>query len=234
MKYDSLQQLLEPLSTSSAAYYLKSPEARQEGSQIRQIIESGIDFIANNTPEDIAAIYFASIMLAGSTLTNYCGLLRDLDVSVRQKVERKLRDLLITLDGYENPYADWLSKNIYRLKPNSIKLIEQNGKVASSLVKYSLVVNFDIDTELKKFSAYVNAATKGMKDDKCSFMETAIEHTNDNKQSIDLASFKVIICKILGFPKLTAQIKSLLTGESMNTWTVLLAKQKEGEVMEDS
>jgi hypothetical protein len=72
------------------------------------------------------------------------------------------------------------------------------------LVKYSLVVNFDIDTELKKFSAYVNAATKGMKDDKCSFMETAIEHTNDNKQSIDLASFKVIICKILGFPKLTA------------------------------
>jgi len=101
--------------------------------------------------------------------------------------------MLVKLDGYDYRYADWLSKNIHRLKPNSIKLIEQGGRAASDLVKYSLVTNFDFDTELKRFAAYVNAGTRGMKEDKRLLLENAIEHTNDSKQSVDLLSLKEIL-----------------------------------------
>lgn len=74
--------------------------------------------------------------------------------------------MLKLLTGYDHGYADWLPKNLHRLKSNSIKFIEQNGREASELVRYSLVVDFDFNTDLKKFKLYVKAATDGMKDDK--------------------------------------------------------------------
>ena len=74
--------------------------------------------------------------------------------------------MLAVFTGYDYSYADWLPKNLHRLKSNSIKFIEQNGREANELVRYSLVVDFNLNTDLKKFKNYVKAATDGMKDDK--------------------------------------------------------------------
>jgi hypothetical protein len=51
--------------------YLQSPEARKEDSRIRRVIESGEHFMMNNEPDAISGVLFASIMLAGKTLTLY-------------------------------------------------------------------------------------------------------------------------------------------------------------------
>jgi hypothetical protein len=51
--------------------YLQSPEARNENSRVRQVIESGEHFMMNNDADAISGVLFASIMLAGKTLTLY-------------------------------------------------------------------------------------------------------------------------------------------------------------------
>jgi hypothetical protein len=84
------------------------------------------------------------------------------------------------------------------------------------------VVNFEFNSDLRKFKAYVNSATAGMKVDKRGLLEAAIEHTNDCEVSIDLKSTREILTQILAIPKLQPSTKCLLEGESMNKWPTLL------------
>ena len=55
----------------------------------------------NNSIDAISGVLFASILLAGTTLTIYKCALQDLDVSVRKAIEKKMKDMLVRLLGYD-------------------------------------------------------------------------------------------------------------------------------------
>ena len=143
MLYDSLQKLVPTMNTASAALYFQTADARMEKSMIRQLVESGLNYISNDTEDNMASVLFAAITLAGTTLTIFKDSLKELEQTVREKVERKLRDLLLRLRGFDKRYADWLSKNLHRLKPNSIKLIEDEGPGSKDYLRWSLVTDFN-------------------------------------------------------------------------------------------
>lgn len=90
--------------------------------------------------------------------------------------------------GYDPKYAEWLPKNLQRLKENSIKLLESDGRDSAEFVRYSIIVNFDYTKDLKRFKAYVISGTKGNSTDRKSFIDTAIELTDDSGASVDLKS----------------------------------------------
>lgn len=73
-----------------------------------------------------------------------------------------------------------------------------------------------------------------MKDSKCLLLETAIEHSNDNGISVSLDQLKEILSVTLQIKKVDGQVRTLLTGETLNRWPTLLKNFKEGAVIEDS
>lgn len=101
MMYDSLQKLVPNFNTASATLYLQTEDARKDQSVIRQLVESGANYISNDSDDSIASVLFAAVTLAGTTLTIYKDALRDLEAVVREKVERKLKDMLIRLRGFD-------------------------------------------------------------------------------------------------------------------------------------
>ena len=130
--------------------------------------------------------------------------------------------MLVQLAGYDAKYAEWLSQNLYRLKENSMKLLEQDGRDSGEFVRYSIVVSFDYEKELKKFKLYTTAGTKGMAPDKRDLLEKAILVTNDSSVTIDLKTMSQILTQFLKLPKLDAYTQELLADEHFNKWIDLL------------
>jgi hypothetical protein len=208
----------------SATYYLNSPDAKKEGSEVRQIIESGHKFIQNNNPDEIASVLYACCLLGGSTLKVYKDTTKGLPTAQATLVEKLIEKSLTNYAGFDERYAKWLPRNLHRLQSNSYQFVQEYGKDAADLVRYSLVAKFDYSTELRKFKAYIGSATKGMAHPKQTLLEEAIERTSDSSISIDLKSLYSILKSILIVPTLTKEIKDLLTGETLDKWLSLIDK----------
>ena len=95
-------------------------------------------------------------------------------------------------------------------------------------MRYSIVVTFDFEKELKKFKLYTTAGTKGMATDKRDLLEKAILVTNDSSVTIDLKTMSQILTQFLKLPKLDTYTQDLLADEHFNKWIDLLQKGKEG------
>ena len=165
---------------------------------------------------------FASLLLCRSTLRELKGVLQDLNDGVRIEVEKKIKNMMTKNVGYEAKYADWLAKNVHRLKENSIKILEQDGRDSGASVWYSTVVDFNYETELKKFKAYATSGTFRNQSEKRDFLEKAIELTSDAKIQIELNTMKQVITKVLNLSKLDAETKSNLQDQTLNKWPDLL------------
>ena len=161
-------------------------------------------------------------MLGGSSLRAYKDTIKCLTTAQATLVENKIEKSLTNYAGYDERYAKWLPRNLHRLQSNSYQLVEEYGKDAADLVRYSLVAKFDYSTEFRKFKAYIGSATKGMSHSKQTLLEEAIERTSDSSISIDLKVLYSILKSILRVPTLTTEIKNMLTGETLDRWISLI------------
>ena len=79
-----------------------------------------------------------------------------------------------------------MSEHLHRLKPNSIKLLEEDPETPAEEIKFSMVADFDYATELKKFKAYINNVRVNIPQEKVDLFQEAIFTANNKLETLPL------------------------------------------------
>ena len=107
--------------------YFQSEHAKSNDSPARKLIESAHTFFSNfiQDPTSAKHILYAAILLGGQTLSKFVGVLDDFKVEHKKKVQS---EILTLLKGsplkFNEVYSKWLSENLHRLTPTSVKLLD--------------------------------------------------------------------------------------------------------------
>jgi len=89
----------------------------EEDSTIRAIVGSAEAFIQSMSPINAAKTLFAAILLGGKTLENLVKFGKDLSSDVYRAISKKLNELLLLVEGWDEPLCKFVSQNFYRFRP---------------------------------------------------------------------------------------------------------------------
>ena len=83
-------------------------------------------------------------------------------------------------------------------------------------MRLSLVTNFDINNDLRRFEVTCNAVFNGMSTDKLDLFKEGIKKTQENNVLLSLDELKEVLQSLLRFKKLQSTDKEKLKAATIN------------------
>ena len=127
--------------------YFITAKARESNSSGRKIIEAAAENIGNyfesNNLKYIANIYCAAILLGSTTLKRYIGRFKYFPPSKIKKTREQISKVLQKHCNLNEIFADWVSKNLSRIKDNTLPFISEISNKNEGEVRFSIVVSFE-------------------------------------------------------------------------------------------
>ena len=146
-------------------------------------MEIGRKWVDEFSPEELARVLFAAVVLGGSTLTLYKKSMGDVSEKKPEKTSKELKKLLKDLLQFDEVYSKWLSENLHRLTDSSVQLLDDLSPDSYQYVRLSIVVDFNYESEKElraiKGRAYLIFGG-GFQKEKRFMFEDAIMKTNDD------------------------------------------------------
>ena len=215
---DHLFSLEKHFATRSAIEWLKSQEARKPDSRTRAMVESGRKSIQDMTPDQLARVVFAAIIIGGKTLRLYLNSFEEYEKSKRGTAQDNLDSLLANDLDFDEIFSTWLSHNLHRLNEAAIKLLDGLDKDSDLYVRLAIVSTFDYDSQLAFFKSRARMLLQHFPREKITTIEGAINLTNDRNIELDMMQLGQVIKAARDLGKMPTNTCKVYRALSLDQW----------------
>ena len=101
-------------------------------------------------------------------------------------------------------------------------------------MRFSLVINFDYNTQLERFKSYCSVGFNGLTPEKKELLKVAIKYTQEKNASLDLDQFREVINAMRRCKTLDRDLKDTLKGALLYNWPAVFKDKEKQEALKDS
>ena len=119
---------------------------------------------------------------------------------------------------FDQAYARWVSENLHRLNPDSIRFLTDLGSKSKYHVQLSLVTDLSEGSALQFDQLTKVCEGRGMPLDKYTLLEKAIEHTNNFHIKLSVTQLKTLIMFVLKTNISAKAMRDRLKETTLDKW----------------
>ena len=226
--YSTLVGIISLLKSKSGMDELRKEEARKLGSHYRNIIESGLDRLDNLNQDNIPYLFLAAIALGGPTLQLFSKAILHVSTKTTEgkQVFITIESELVSLFGFSEVFAKWLSINLHRLTESSIHILEalDVGELDNECIRFSTVTSLPDAPTIVKFKGTMKCITQGMNRPRRNALESAIRKCDESDSLLKLPELIRIIKFVLNRDFDT---KGTYVDTKITNWITLMEQDKQ-------